>query len=1426
MPETNSSVPGAAQQNDQPAAEWLNLAFQSAGDGMVLCRQSACGSRPTILHANDALCRMLGYSTAELLSLDLADLFDPDSLCLSSLSELDYESTLRTKSGRRVHAEITTRSISIDGTPHLFSVIRDVSERRAALDALSASEHRFRATFENAAVGIAHVDLSGRFLRVNQRLCEITGYPLDELIQKTFQAITHPDDLAADLALTAQVMHGAIGSFCMEKRYFRKDGSIVWVNLTVSIQRESAGQPAYFISIIEDISQRKSAAQAHQDDRARLYRVLEASNDGYWEWHVPSGSIFVSPRWCEIFGRPKGADHIHFDEMRDLVHPDDFRSAQHILAPVLVRPVPGGHFQLECRLRRPSGSDVWVQIRGNVTSRNSAGRAIQLSGIVSDITVRKESEVALKNSAQRIRTLADAIPHIVWATTSDRSFYFNRRALEFTGHSVEQLQGEGRLECIHPDDRPLVISAWSTALQTGREYRIEYRMRRYDGAYIWFAAHAVPVFEAGGPVQWIGTCTDIHDRRLAEQALRESQDDLNRAQAVAHIGSWHFDIRRNLLRWSDETHRMFGVPADTPLTYETFLACVHPDDRQFVHRSVQDALKGASYDLEYRILVDNRVRWIRARGEGEYDSSHNLVGGIGSVQDITERKQAEGALRESEQLSRYALDAAQLGSWRYEPASGLISFDSRSRTHFGFTAGAVQLADIIARIHPADVGTVQKAIAVELDPANSTGQFAEEFRIILPSGDERWVSVQAHAHFEGEGPERRPVQAVGTSEDITARKLAEEALRESEERLRLALGATGLGLFDLYPGTGRLVWTQLGSRDPALPSVEGLNYETFLRLLHPKDRRRVDALVQKALRPESGGIFNTEFRTAPSNSRHDRWLAAWGRVLFDPEGHATRFIGVTLDITERKHADDALRESEARVRAHVAELQAIMDAVPAATFVTHDPGCARIAGSRLTYDILGLSPGANLSASFVDPDHPPAFRTMKDGKEISADHLPMQIAARTGKPVRDFEFEFVFPDGASRHLFGNAVPLFDHSGNPSGAVGAFIDITERRRVEQRLRHAQKLESIGVLAGGVAHDFNNLLTSVLGNASLALLDAPPSIRERLDRIVEAAQNAAALTRQLLAYAGKGQFEITVIDLPSLIQSSTALIRVSIPRNIDLVFDIPEILPPIRGDAAQIQQVVMNLVINASEAIGNTPHGTVSLAASTENIQPGPLATTLDLAPGPYVSLKVADTGCGMDEVTLSRIFDPFFTTKFTGRGLGLAAVQGILRSHNGAIAVRSLPSCGSTFTIYFPAIDAPRTPVQASIDSPSSRHTATILVVDDEPSIRGFAQAALEHFGHSVLTAADGNEALALLANRPSVDIILLDVVMPGAGGAETLSEIRRLLPHIPIIMTSGYNREEAIRSSDIPDDLPFLEKPFTVQTLCASVDNVLASRPS
>jgi PAS domain S-box-containing protein len=507
--------------------------------------------------------------------------------------------------------------------------------------------------------------------------------------------------------------------------------------------------------------------------------------------------------------------------------------------------------------------------------------------------------------------------------------------------------------------------------------------------------------------------------------------------------------------------------------------------------------------------------------------------------------------------------------------------------------------------------------------------------------------------------------------DVSTRRLAEQAVKRSEKQLRLITDALPVLVSYIDPER-RYRFANRRHEDWFSISREQMVGKDVSEVIGLAACQSIQDCMDKALHGEHASneaVFHFE-------DGSERYVRATMIPDTDDLGEVRGIVSLFEDVTADRQAEGALRLSEARERSRAAEFEAIMDASPIALFVAHDTECRRVTGSRLTYELWGLPLGANFSNLAGDREGVARFRSARNGVESEAlpSDFPLRTCARSGVPVQNYEFDVVFDDGGTRRLFGNSFPLLDETGGPRGAVAGFLDVTERRRMDERLRQAQKAESIGLLAGGIAHDFNNILTAVNGNISFALDNLGPdcAMRNYLEVAMQSVQRAAGLTRQLLAYAGKGAFVREPVIASEVAKNAVQLLGATVSKKIELQTELAEAVSPITMDPSQLEQVLMNLILNGAEAIGEGPGAVTVRTGGDESC----------------VSIEVEDTGCGIDEATQKRMFDPFFTTKFVGRGLGLAAVQGIVQSLNGEIAVDSVVGRGTRIRVTLPVDKAP------------------------------------------------------------------------------------------------------------------------------------------
>ena len=707
-----------------------------------------------------------------------------------------------------------------------------------------------------------------------------------------------------------------------------------------------------------------------------------------------------------------------------------------------------------------------------------------------------------------------------------------------------------------------------------------------------------------------------------------------------------------------------------------------------------------------------------------------------------------------------------------------------------------------------------------------------------PDGGRIWLRTSKCPLRDDAG---QVIGVLGTYEDITERKRIEEALREKTDELDRFFSLTPdlLCIVSLDGRFRRLNGTWTETLGYGTAELEASN---LLDLLHPDDRPAAAAALARLTGGDSVRGLVNRFRCRDGGWRWLEWAVS-------PSAQQLVY-GAARDITEPRRAQEALRilvESTAGATGTDFFSHLVRSLAEALDF-----RCALVA------ELAGPDGGSMRTlAAWMDDRIVENFEYPRSG-------TPCGEAVDRGACICPEDLRRRFPsfqgflEIAVESYFGSA--LADTRGNRIGVLavmdtrpredsalaGSLLRIFSNRaaaelerlrgeeaslNLERQLQHAQKLESLGVLAGGIAHDFNNLLMAILGNADLALLEttAAHPARPYVEDIIKASLRAAGLCQQMLAYSGRGHFRIDTLDLNELVREMTHILEVSITKKAVLRYDLSPELPPVRGDATQLRQVVMNLITNASDALGDGS-GVISLVTGTRHFRGGERFGALPgekLAPGRYVCLEVADTGCGMDAATQARLFDPFFSTKFTGRGLGMSAVLGIIRGHHGGIRVRSEPGRGTAVTVLLPpAEDAEPAAAAAESEPPARaepwRGQGTVLLVDDEEAVRILAERMLRRLGFAVITAADGASAIELFrASGREITAVVLDLTMPAMDGGETLRALRAADPGVRVLLASGYDEVDVSRrfGDDGPD--AFIQKPYRLAILRAKLRHIL-----
>jgi two-component system, cell cycle sensor histidine kinase and response regulator CckA len=806
-----------------------------------------------------------------------------------------------------------------------------------------------------------------------------------------------------------------------------------------------------------------------------------------------------------------------------------------------------------------------------------------------------------------------------------------------------------------------------------------------------------------------------------------------------------------------------------------------------------------------------RDGWVEISSYPLADLATGEVAGIIELtRDITPQREAEAALRESEEKYRLLVNNIPAvvfkgyADWNVDFIDDKIA-DLTGYDQEAFHSRRLKWRDLIL---PEDVAGVRQAFIRAL---RITKSYVREYRIRHKDGRILWIQARGQIICDARG---RMDYVSGVFFDITARRQAEDALKQSETSLAEAQRLAHLGNWEWDARENKSycsdeVYCIFG----VTPSEFDASFESFIACVHPADRSRVKLISEEAV--AEGREFQIGYRVLRPDGSH-RFVFETGRAYLDDQGQPLRAVGTIQDLTPLKQAQEALEESERRYRLLAENLTDVIFTTDLKLQVTYiSPSVQLFTGygpeevhSRKLEQILTPA-SAELAAKVY------AEELARDQEQPGAAHS------------RVMELEHFCKDG--RTVWGEvrANLLRDPLGQVTGVIGVTRDITARRDLEEQLRQAQKMEVVGRLAGGVAHDFNNLLTAILGYAALLLnsMDPSASWRHDVEEIRKAGERAALLTRQLMAFSRRQVLHPKALDLNQVVDNLGKMIKRVIGEDIELEIVPGPDLGTVMADPGQIEQVILNLAINARDAM---PHGgRLSIRASNAGLDQDYVRSHAEqIKPGPFVLLEVDDTGCGMDAATSSHIFEPFYTTKELGKGtgLGLSTVYGIIRQSGGHISVYSESGRGTTFKIYLPRSDAAAgAGAAAEAAGPALQGQETILLVEDENLVRAITRRILGRLGYKVLEARDGPEALEIAAKyEDPIQLLLTDLVMPGMSGQELADHLASGRRQLKVLFMSGYAENSLAGGHELAKPgRGYIQKPFEARSLAGKVRELL-----
>jgi two-component system cell cycle sensor histidine kinase/response regulator CckA len=772
----------------------------------------------------------------------------------------------------------------------------------------------------------------------------------------------------------------------------------------------------------------------------------------------------------------------------------------------------------------------------------------------------------------------------------------------------------------------------------------------------------------------------------------------------------------------------------------------------------------------------------------------------------TAKEHSDVTAREDE-LLRLAFETVGHGYWQWEVDSDRWSFSPGLCSMFGYEPTELEPSQTtwLGLLHPDDAPRAADLLA--RCGKNQDASFAMEYRMRSRTGEWNWVLCRAVSTREDERGRGRRV--VGVHIDISQRRRAEQALRESERRYRTIVESQGEGIASV---DAEECFTYV---NPAAESIFGvepgsLTGRPLSDFLDPEQFDRVVAQTERRRRGESN-TYELEFHRG-DGERRIMLLTATPR--YGEDGRYLGAFGVFRDITERKSMETALREQEERYRQLIESLPHGVALLQAGGTVYANQAAMQMLG----YERLEQLASLDLADMLAD-DERDRVLSMLAGLLSGVEPGPVYCSTRA-KRADGHEFPAEAYVSAIAHRGERALQLF------------MIDTSERlraerahARLEEQLQQAQRLEAIGRLAGGIARDFNNLLSPILLYAEIALEDLVPGAAhyEEFSQIRQSVKEAKALTQQLLAFGRRQVLKMVIGSLNDVVDEAHTLLRRLLRENVEIVLDLDETLGLVKGDPAQLQRVVVNLALNAQQSM---PHGgTMTIRTANRTLDETECRERPGLRPGPYVVLEVLDTGRGMDAALLEQIFEPFPTTQTSGKGtgLGLATVHGIIKQHGGDIQVSSEPGQGSTFTVLLPRVGVRRT---QSLRPPPTRPTqaleGTVLLVEHDEQLREQVRLILGRFGLQVMAATDGRAALAQVEQHPEpIDLLLTDLVMPRMNGRELFEALQRSRPELKVLYMSDHT-DDVLESHGLSrDEIRCLPKPFSLHELLGAVREAL-----
>jgi PAS domain S-box-containing protein len=1286
---------------------------------------------------------------------------------------------------------------------------RFISERKKIEETLRDSEFFFKESQRAASIGSYSTDFTTGYWKSSEVLDQVFG--IDESYDRNVPGwlnIVHPDDREMMATYLTEEVLGQRKPFNKEYRITRiSDGETRWVHGKGVVTFDENGKVLTLIGTIHDITERKQTEEALRDSEARLSDIIFNTAD--WVWEVDSKGVYTysSPQCYDILGITP--EEIIGKTPFDFMPIDEATRIAVIFAEIVANKQP---------IREMENWNIGIDgeklclLTDGLPLFDEDGNITGYRGVDKNITERKLAQEALRDSEARYRSILDASPDDITITDMQgRIDMVSSRGIAMFGYKSQD-EGVGKLitDFIVPEDRERAsanIAIKFKGVNTGPN---EYTGIRADGSTFALESNSEFIYNSDGiPTNIVFVIRDITDRKRTEAALIESESKFRNLVWDMHVGVLLQGPQAEILMSNPKALELLGISEDQLLGKTSFdpdWNVIHEDGSLFpgdthpvptaiaTRTSVNNVVMGV-----YRPDTGDRV-WLLVDAEPELNDDGTVKQVVCSFIDITELKTTEAAMLVSEERFRAISEYSHSAICIVDENAQILWINEKMMEISGFKRAQIMAAEsFISFIAPESADFVVSNFMEFV--AGHEYHHHYNFYIIRADGEHRLLEKHMTHYTDKHGRRSLIISML----DVTETERAAKALIESEEKFSTAFKASPEAISIIAMKDG----TYIDVNDIFL-KISGFEKEdiigrTALDLDFWVDNNERNEYKDRLLK--HGFIRNFEAQYKMRFGEIRNFIVSSEVIELDGEKCSLNFI---VDISERKKAEQALRENEAKQGKMVANIGDVI--------VIIDKNGINQYKSPNIERWFGWTPEDVIGKPALDNVHP---------DDVDAAGKFITSLMTTPDAIGTTECRYRCKDGSYKWIEFTGFNLMNDP-DIQGLLGNYQDISERKHAEEekakleaQLQHALKMESVGRLAGGVAHDFNNMLQAILGNADMAKEMTPSDspLRESLDEICNAAERSADLTRQLLAFARKQTVAPKVLNLNETVDGMIKMLQRLIGENINLSWLPGDGLWSTKVDPSQIDQILANLCVNARDAI----NGVGKITIETENCfcDEGYCANHIGFEPGSYVHLTVSDNGCGMDKEMMEHIFEPFFTTKGVGEGtgLGLATVYGAVKQNNGYIITYSEPGQGTSFNIYLPRhIGKSEQLAKDGKDGAITKGKETILICEDEATILKLAKMMLQRIGYNVLAANTPGEAVQLAEDYDGdIQVLMTDVIMPEMNGRDLARRIQQIYPNIKRLFMSGYTADVIAHHGILEEGVHFLQKPFSMKELSARV---------